>query len=101
MYCIIPGSVLEVDIFSEDGVAVGTVSDSDTDLDVYVYEGETIQICGVIDLDEYEIDSDLNITVPLSIEFPKKLFYAGRFYDYKFKCCASDDCVLLISFSGI
>lgn len=70
--------MLEVDIFSDDGVSVGTESGSDTDLKVYSYEGQTIQICGVIDLDEYEIDSDLDIIVPISIEFPWKKLESGK-----------------------
>ena len=63
-------SDLEVDIFSDDATTVGTLSGSDTDLKAYVVEGQTIGLCGHIDLGNLEIDGDLNITVPIDIELP-------------------------------
>ena len=51
---------------------------SDDDLDVYVYEGDTIQICGVMLVDsEIEIDSDLDVIIQLELIFPKKQLDAG------------------------
>ena len=71
-----------MDITSDDAVPASepTQTTSDTDLNSFVYEGQSIEICGTIDLYGCEIDSDLNITIPLSIEFPKykKSVFAGN-----------------------
>ena len=65
-------------IFSEDADPISpTQTLSATDLKAYVFEGQTIGVCGQIDLDGFDIDMDLNITIPLSIEIPYKPLYAG------------------------
>ena len=46
------------------------VEDPDaTDIALEHYEGEHVQICGIL-FTELDIDPDLDIIVPLSVEFP-------------------------------
>lgn len=72
------GSLLGFSLFDE-RVNTTTFDLSDDDLDVYVYEGETIQICGVVILANEEIDSDLDVIIQLELTFPKKQLDAGTY----------------------
>lgn len=45
---------------------------------VEVTEGDVVPlVCGVISLNKYEVDEELEIVIPLSLSAPKKEFDAG------------------------